>query len=446
MKKLILLGCILSLSLFFYSCSDDDNDDGYKTYPVSVQLVYPETSEFSPVEGIAVKLTNTGGSTFDAVTDATGKASFVVPSGIYNASVTDRRSLGGSSHIFNGTKSNITVTDAWTGTESVDLSLSESKSGQIIIKELYSGGCPKDDGSGAFQYDKYVVLYNNSEESASLENVCLAIVLPYNSTVQTNKDYKDGVLIYEAEGWIPAGTGIWYFPSAVTIEPGKQLVVALANAIDNTKTYSKSINFSNPEYYCLYDIQSYPLTLWYPSPVETIPTSHYLKAVHYGTGTAWPVSNTSPAFFLFATEKVSPVEFANDANRTNLYDGLSSQVRKKVPVEWVVDGIEVFQKGSATNFKRLTATVDAGQAYLTNQQGYSLYRNVDKAATEALAENKDKLIYSYNMGTDIDGAVSTDPSGIDAEASIKKGARIVYQDTNNSTSDFHQRKQASLKD
>ena len=41
---------------------------------------------------------------------------------------------------------------------------------------------------------------------------------------------------------------------------------------------------------------------------------------------------------------------------------------------------------------------------------------------------------------------STDPSGIDAEASLKNGARIIYQDTNNSTNDFHQRKQASLRD
>ncbi len=47
-----------------------------------------------------------------------------------------------------------------------------------------------------------------------------------------------------------------------------------------------------------------------------------------------------------------------------------------------------------------------------------------------------------NYGTD----GSTDPSGIDAEASLKNGARIIYQDTNNSTNDFHQRKQASLRD
>jgi hypothetical protein len=49
------------------------------------------------------------------------------------------------------------------------------------------------------------------------------------------------------------------------------------------------------------------------------------------------------------------------------------------------------------------------------------------------------------MGTSDLEEGSTDPSGIDAEASIKMGARIVYMDTNNSGNDFHQRKEASLR-
>jgi hypothetical protein len=82
---------------------------------------------------------------------------------------------------------------------------------------------------------------------------------------------------------------------------------------------------------------------------------------------------------------------------------------------------------------------------LTNQLGHSIYRNVNKEATEAIPENKGKLVYNYSMGTSDLEEGSTDPSGIDAEASIKMGARIVYMDTNNSGNDFHQRKEASLR-
>ena len=85
--------------------------------------------------------------------------------------------------------------------------------------------------------------------------------------------------------------------------------------------------------------------------------------------------------------------------------------------------------------KRLTADIDAGYVSLTNQLGHTLYRNVDKAATEALSENSGKLVTGY----------SADPSGIDAEASIKRGAHIIYKDTNNSSDDFHEREKCSLR-
>ena len=93
---------------------------------------------------------------------------------------------------------------------------------------------------------------------------------------------------------------------------------------------------------------------------------------------------------------------------------------------------------------RFTPELNTGYVALTNKMGYSIYRNVDKEATEALAENSGKLVYGYTGGTeDVNG--STDPSGIDAEASIAAGAHIIYSQTNDSGKDFHQRKTASLK-
>ena len=96
------------------------------------------------------------------------------------------------------------------------------------------------------------------------------------------------------------------------------------------------------------------------------------------------------------------------------------------------------------NGKRFPASIDAGYVEINPKNGYTAYRNVDKAATEALAENEGKLVYNYAGGTeDVEG--TTDPSGIDAEASIANGAHIIYMDSNNSSNDFHQRKVASIK-
>lgn len=438
MKKKLFYMLLCMLILTFNSCSDDD-DNGQKTYVVTVQLAYPE--------GIAAKNdieVNLYGSTtnasYKAQTDAEGKASFTVIAGLYEVSATDKRYDGAIAFIYNGLKSNVSVNESWDATELLKLDLTKSFTSQVIIKEFYVGGCQKDDGSGAFARDQYVILYNNSDAPASLDDICLGMTLPYNSNSTSNADYASGSLFYETEGWIPAGTGIWYFRNSVTLDPGKQLVIAFNNAVDNTQLYSKSINFGNSEYYCLYDIESYANTTYYPVPDAAIPSSHYLKAYHYGTGNAWPLSQISPAFFIFSPQGTTLSSFISNAETTNYYNNSTSQVRKKIPAEWVIDGIEVFKSDATNNKKRLTTAVDAGFVNLTNKQGYTLYRNVDKEATLTVEGNESKVIYGYTSGIE-----TTDPSDIDAEASIKNGARIIYKDTNNSTNDFHQRNKASLR-
>jgi hypothetical protein len=440
-KKFFYL--LISTLFLCYGCNDDDN---YKTYDVPVQLVYPEGSEFSAIEGLAVQLTN-GSTSYDATTDATGLAVFTVPAGIYEASATDKRSSGGAVYLYNGIKSNIVVADSWAG-ETIALNFTESRAGQVVIKELYVGGCQKDDESGAYQKDKYVILYNNSDLVAELDNLCLGMTTPLNATMNTNYDNDEGGnLKYESEGWIPAGYGIWYLPATLTIEPYSQVVVALYDAIDHTRTYTNSVNLANKDYYCTYDLS--PGFTGYSAPSEQIPTSHYFLIKWYGAGIVWSLSTVCPAFFIFKTEGVTPQQFADNVENRNQYNNSSSaaNTRLKVPVEWVLDGIEVFKYDATNNKKRLTPAVDGGAMHLVNTYGYTSYRNVDQKATEAIEENAGLLVYNYNKGTIYDGGdASTDPSGIDAEASLKKGARIVYKDTNNSTNDFHQRKQASLRD
>lgn len=443
MKKYSLLwifALILCAAPVFVSCSDDDGDS-YPTYTVNVQLVYPAGSDITPAEGVAVTLTGNG-QTYSMVTNATGACQFIVPNGIYEASASEQRALDGFTYLLNGVKSGIAVTEQWSAADVVTIELTESKAGQIIIKELYNGGCPKNDGSGQYQFDKYAVLYNNSNSEATLENLCLGMVDPYNANANVN-NYVNGVLSYAGKGYTPAINGIWYTQGAVTIAPGEQIVVALTGAIDHTQTYSYSVDLSEADY-CTYDIADYENTSYYPTPSEKISTDNWMLAYKYGKGNAWPLSMISPAFYIFTTKGVTPEAFASnpDYHYTGGKEGNVVYCCAKVPNEWILDGIEVFSTAYLdTNQKRFTDDIDAGSVLLTNKLGHSLYRNVDKEATEALPENEGKLVYDYDLG--VDGV--TDPSGIDAEASIKNGARIVYKDTNNSTNDFHERVQASLR-
>lgn len=316
---------------------------------------------------------------------------------------------------------------------------------QVIIKELYNGGCPRNIGSSYFQWDKGVILYNNCPEVAVVNNLCIGMAAPFNAHAQNDPWISDGKLIYS--DYIPAPTAIWYFQQPVIIQPYSQIVVSMFNSIDNTKTYQYSVNYADSSYYAMYDPESgLSATTMYPTPADVIPTSHYLKAGMYGQGTAWTLSVTDPAFFIFQVKGTTPAEYAANADNYVFAPGAKQNASNrclKVPTSWIIDGVEVYQASTIKDSnKRLTSDIDNGYVVLTNKLGHSEYRNVDAEATEALSENAGKLVYNYSQAVD---DANNGEKVIDAEASIKNGAHIIYQDTNNSTNDFHERKQFSLR-
>ncbi len=453
MNRIKLFGCffISLLVTTAVSCGDDDEKSDIINDILSeglgkVSIVL--TGGSGSLEGIEVLMRNTQTDiTYTKMSDAKGKTTFSLSPGIYEASASTKIETESYTYIYNGSMGQVIVNKGENTV--VELKLNESKvakyGGVLIIKEVYNGGCPKDDGSSYFQQDKCIILYNNSAQPTKMTNVCLGIISPYNSQAN-NKWYSDGKLLYESENHLPALDGIWYFPDTLVVEPYTQLVVNCCGAIDNTQTYSQSVNYAKSAYYCMYDPETgYSNTSYYPTPSDSIPTSHYLKAVKIGVSNAWALSVTSPAVILFQTKDVTPQDFGTNTNNL-IYTPNATQndVNKnvKVPREWILDGVEVYTTTSTKNTKRMTADIDAGYVSLTNKLGHALYRNVDQKATEALPENKGKLVYSYALGVES----STDPSGIDAEASMKNGAHIIFKDTNNSTDDFHERVKCSLRD
>ena len=386
----------------------NDEPAAYDVEQVRVQL----TGEGAAQQGIGVRLTDSKGMEFVQMTDAQGVATFQVPVGIYQATVSwVGEIVDGWRTIYNGALSNLVVRRD--NPLSVTLPLTRATSSSIIIRELYVGGCQKDDGSRWFYRDKYVIIANNSGQRVTLPGLCLGICTPYNS-YGINKNYDEsGHLNYENEGFVPAASAFWYFQSdEVVFEPWEQKVIALNGAIDHTLAYSNSVNLAQPQYYCTFDIEHYTSTSAYPSPSEVIPTSHYLKAVRYGDQmeSAWPLSSTSPAMFIFTPPAgMTPLEFGNDASNVWYDEGraLPTFACRKVPVENILDGIEVFSDAWDENAKRLTGSVDVGYVYMTARQGHSLERRIDVAETA-------------------------------------RQGQTVYQDTNNSTADFVQREHASL--
>ena len=274
----------------------DDKEDVIKTFKVSIKLAYPEG--YAPKEDIAVRLKRTNADdVIETKTNGEGIAEFTVVAGIYEASASDIRYINGREIIFGGNKTNIAITDAWEESgDIVSVSMTGAESSQIIIKELYIGGCtnPAYDGNGepvlkengepettVFQRDPYMILYNNSDAEFSADNLTFGSLFPNNSD-GINNFMQNGELIYLNAGWMPAAYGIWHINGNIRIAPGKQIVIALNSANNHTLTYDNSVNLANPEYYVGYDPESgFNNTHYHPSPSELIPTSHYLKAYRF---------------------------------------------------------------------------------------------------------------------------------------------------------------------
>ncbi len=428
MKKFIYI--ILAATAAFTACKKDEDA---KINDVTVQVLIGSEAVTDAVE---VTVTDKSTSTAYTSTTVGGTATFKLVAGIYEASAT----LYKESSIYNGTNSAVTVVDG--GANSFTLNLTASTTSQVIIKELYFGGCMDNAGAKDYAMDKYVILYNNSPVEADASKFAFAIGNPANSNA-TNYYLKDGNLTYS--DFIPAWNAVWWFQKDVKIAPYSQIVISITGAIDHTATYTNSVNLSGADY-VFYDPEVFSNVSYYPAPSASISAGNYLKTYCYGLGSAWAISKTSPAFFIFSPEGTTAKAFVTNPENVESPTGKPAFNCAKIPLGWIKDGVDVFDNANIQKSnKRLLDSVDAGYIGFTNKKGYTVYRNVDKEATEALAGNEGKLVYNYAGGTADEEGGSTDPSGIDAEASIANGAHIIYKDTNNSKNDFHQRKVASIK-
>lgn len=441
--KLSMITALLAMTFLWQSCSEDDPVLVIKN--VKVVLTYEDGS--TPKEGVDVKARATDtGAEYLQETNTEGAVTFSLQVGTYEFSASETRSNNGKLTSYNATSTKV-ITDAWNETtDNTTLSMTGSEKSQLIIKEVYTGGCPSDDGK-IYKFGRYMILYNNSSENVDLQNLCIGSSISNSYSVKNELKDGDTEPYWFKEDWTPVSMGYFYFPNSTIIEPYKELVVALdGGGVDHSATYSQAVNLTNSEYYIQYDPEVFTHSSYYPAPSSSIPVDHYLEGVKFGLGTALSGTTSCPHYVLFYPEQ-DPESYGANTSDLDYWKDLDKFPRKKIHASWVSDAVDSFRSGKTEQLKRVNPKVDSGYLYHIINKGYTLYRNVDKEATEAIDGNSAKLVYNYSMGTDVvetsDG--STDPSGIDAEASIAKGATIIYKDTNNSGNDFHLRQKSSLR-
>ena len=460
MKKFLLFFTAAVFALTPVSCdwfTDPDDPDGPENpdgpdepdkpqeptvYDISVQLQV-DGAAFAQ-SGVDVELTDAAGTaTYSQATDESGVASFKLLAGAYSASATYKTAAEGVRIVYNGANANIVVKED--GNKQFPIELQKVESKQIIIKELYFGGCTNPETNKGYTDDAYIIIYNNSDIEADASNIVFSFVGPYNGN-GTNKYITDGKLLYEDLDWIPAYGAIWWFQTEVKIPAYSQVVVAIYGAVNHTQTVPTSVDLSNSAYYWMSNVGIAAYTNKKYVVAESIPTAQYLTCSPISQGNAWTMSNSSPAVYIGKMDAAAAEALSKNSDAYDHTLGTSAAFNiAKFPKANVVDAVEAWSTANvAKSAIRFSADINTGYVAITNNKGYTVYRNVDKEATEALPENAGKIVYDYAGGTvDVEG--TTDPSGIDAEASIAAGAHIIYSETNDTSKDFHQRKVASIK-
>jgi hypothetical protein len=400
---------LLIASSGFWGCmkdlkTDEFSDDAISS-TISITVTMPQGYDYSTA-GLTIILTDPStGLVFSGLTNQSGTATIRVAHGSYIATTETKHSTGKVIYIFNGTSEKIRVTPSDPNEVSSAIALNVSKAGQIVIKELYYGGCMNPATGKSYSSDGYIILYNNSDQIAYLDSLCIGVADPGNAPTsgRISSWVKQGTT--ELRDSIPNSRMGWMFPGNGTdnpLQPGEEVVISL-NGIDHTLTCPTSVNLGKAGYWALYDPIMTPKQST-PSPGVKLLQGFW----KVGTSTAYSISVVSPAVFIYSLGGKSTAQFVTDTYTWNpSYPSTRNFDCLMVDKNLILDGIECFR--SVTDSKRLRPEIDNGYTMTDGSgTGQSVHRRIDEVAT------------------------------------LAAGGRIVYMDTNNSTNDFVMRPTASL--
>ena len=384
---------VILAALAVWACAEEYDSpwpDSLKL--LSVNAVYPAGYAHAVHEGAVIRVEDiASGAAYAARTDRRGLAEIRIPAGIYRITCSDRTGRD----LFNGTADKVVVTER----RIVDLPLSHSMAGALVIKELYTGGCSKAPEEGTYQSDQYVIIHNNDTETEYLDSLCFGTLSPYNSTAVNNwveYDPVTGETVFP--DFAPVVTVVWQLPGSgksFPLGPGEDAVIALRGAVDHTAQYPLSVNLNRPDVFVCYNPTYFPNTLYHPAPGDKVSPERYAKVViKTGQANANTVSLASPTFVLFRSEGLPIEDYVLQPDVVQTTPGNSADRVVKVPYSWIVDGVEVFDGRSSGNKKRLSPAADAGFVALSDIfKGHTVRRKVDEAAS---AENGFEVLMDTN--------------------------------------------------
>lgn len=390
-----LFAALAAATLLLASCDQEKN----KYVSSNITIDESGLNGAPSPESYTVTFTNT--TTGDVVTAESQGTSVVVKEllkGVYDVVAQAQFSYAGYAYNYIGSARNVEV-----NADGVNclISVTATKAAALIAKEVYYNSC-KDNNNANYMKDFFLEVYNNSDQVAYADGLCLAMTLSpntyewkYEAGAYTDKDGKTyDVGIKDDDKYVFVGMTVWQIPGNGTdypIQPGESFVIA-GYATDHTATASSSINLSTAEF------ETYCDHYGEKGQVDCRAVNMNLVAeVAAPTNNFW-LTVTGRGFILFHQD--TPIRSTDFLRSSNYPTSVGLEVLK----EDVIDAVDLV--ANATTKKWVDETLDAGKVLSQgNYCGKSVLRKV---------------------------------------SSTTEDGRVILQDTNNSTEDFIYCTDASL--
>ncbi|MEG1586202.1 MAG: DUF4876 domain-containing protein [Bacteroidales bacterium] len=357
-----LLGTILC-SLFLLSGCLSEKMDTHNAM-ILIEVVPPLKQDFN-MENITVRLQHTQQPvSYTAVTDKNGIARFEVEYGFYQAQAQYKYQLGYKTLYINASSSSFVVNSR--KEQFIKMNSVYPKSEQLVFKEIYYSSCKGATGSNYLR-DQYVIIYNNSPETAYLDSVCIGFLDPMNAPSSPKG--------WEGLPYLPVFNFAWMFPGTGTdypLQPGEEVVVSV-NGINHVALgNTNSVDLSKPGYWAMYDIKANLTNQSVPAPGVSC-----MQNIWKYVGSSCSFSSVSPAWVMWKIKDIPFDEFLDTYIRKHPVNNSNTRYLT-IPVEWIYDGVECFLKPGYV--KRLPPSVDNGYSVLQEGagSGMSVHRVIDE--------------------------------------------------------------------
>ncbi|MCR5312321.1 MAG: DUF4876 domain-containing protein [Bacteroidaceae bacterium] len=397
MKTNLIVKYALSIlaATLMTSCEGfSDANDSEETSPLDVNVslnIYVDN--LNGIKDLKVSLDNySEGIHYEKDVDDTHVVhlSGVVP-GIYTVSASGMAyDVDGTEYYVNG---NIVNKPLHSGTGNLQVEVQGLKVSPLIFKEIYFCG-----SEGWYFRDQFYEIYNNSTETEYLDGLYFASLYPTNATRILPVWHRDdnGKYVYGERVWKFPGTGHDY-----PLQPGESAVISQFAANHKMDIYNPNspVDCSHSEFEFNMNNPRFPdqpaldmVHVFYNGKQEMGYMPQYLTPVFGG------------AFVIFRVPEGETWNPIDDMSLQNYEEGEEDDVKACIPIHYVLDAVECGDNESKVDAKRVPAVLDAGITWVgATYCGLGVSRRL-------LIQNGDTLRRD-------DGA-------------------LIFQDTNNSTSDF----------